>query len=146
MFDVHQYPNCYFLVSVRNPYDRLLSAYRYIIENKKGKPEHQYIFDYGSFSNFALDLPKFVQKNRFFHPQVKWLQCNKKNNYDFIIRYERLESDWNRFTGQFTKKLIGLPHIRPSTHQCWECVYTDEMRKVVSEVYKDDFKLLKYTP
>jgi len=139
-----EYPRCYFLASVRNPYDKLLSAYRYIIENKADKPEHQYIFDFGSFENFTLSLPDFAYKNRFFYPQVNWLLHNKKPNYDFIIRYETLEKDWNDFTAQYTKKTINLPHIRPSTHKPWNQMYTQKMKDVVYDFYKRDFLLLNY--
>ena len=139
-----EHPNQFFVVSVRNPYDRLLSAYRYIIENKKGNPENQYVFDYGSFENFTLDLPRILNKNQFYHPQTMWLLDNKKPNYDFIIRYENLQKDWNKFVSHFTKQKIPLPLLRPSTHKPWNQCYNQKMKDVVYNAYKDDFDLLNY--
>ena len=138
------HPNDYIIVSVRNPYDRLLSAYRYIIENKADKLENKYVFDYGSFESFALDLPTFAYKNRFFHPQVNWLLDEKSINYNFIIRYESLVEDWNTFASQFTKSTINLPHIRPSKHKLWNQMYNQKMKDVVYDYYKSDFELLNY--
>jgi len=138
------YPNCFVIVSVRNPYDRLLSAYRYIIENKKGKPDHKYIFDLGTFENFALSIAEHAYKNTFFYPQVKWLVHNNDPAYNFIMRYETLQDDWDRFVARYTKIKIKLPHIRPSKHIPWNQMYNQKMRDAVYDVYKSDFDLLNY--
>jgi hypothetical protein len=133
------------LISVRNPYDRLLSAYRYIIERKKDKEGLRYVWDY-SFEDFVITLPKVFSRNRFFFPQTHWLLWDRKKTYTHLIRYEHLLDDWKSFVSLFTNQTVNLPHIRPSKHKPWNQVYDSKMKKVVQEVYKTDFELLDYTP
>ncbi len=133
------------VISVRNPYDRLLSAYRYIKEQKLGKPEHQYLLDCGDFKNFvfSLDDLDIRSRNQFFHLQVEWIQ-RVETNRTYIIRYESLEEDWNKLVKSFTKKVIPLRTLRKSAHKPWKEVYTKAMRKIVYRIYIEDFEYLEY--
>lgn len=133
------------LISVRNPYDRLLSAYRYIMENKNGNPPLEYVWS-KTFEQFVKTLPKVYKQNRFFYPQTEWLLFDNKKTYTHIIHYETLESDWNSFVSHFAQKKITIPHIRPSKHKNWKQIYNQKMRDIVYGVYKSDFELLGYTP
>jgi len=134
------------LASVRNPFDRLVSAYQYIVQFKKDKrnKELKYVFDYPSFRDFAIDLPKIFEKNQFFHPHTRWLYNGEKKLYNFLIRYESLEGDWNRFLKEYKLSPMPLPVQRKTKRKSWRNYYDDESMKVVHKVYEEDFRRLKY--
>jgi len=137
------------IASIRNPYDRFLSAWKYIIENKKNKPEHKILFELKTFENFVHNTDRiqnfFAGPCKFYHLQSDWLIYNENRSYDYLIRYENLQEDWEKFTSKF-KCNIKLPRIRPSKHKPWEEIYTDDMKTIVYNLYKKDFDLLGYTP
>ena len=144
-----KYNNAVVLASVRNPYDRLLSGYKYIVERKKDKPEHQWVINCSDFNDFCRKISQvknfLTGRCRFYHLQKDWLILNKKVSYDFLIRYETLVEDWNRFVKKFTNKTIPLPIIRKSNHDHWKSVYDSKSRDIVYQIYKDDFQLLDYS-
>jgi len=134
------------LASARNPYDRLVSAYQYIIQFKGDKrdKELKYVFDYPTFKDFAMDIPNIFEKNQFFHPHVAWLYSGDAKLYDFIIRYETLSEDWDRFTQKLNLPHLELPTQRKTKRSGWQSYYDKESTKVVYKLYKEDFKRLEY--
>jgi len=143
------YDNSFVLVSARNPYSRLLSAYQYLVENKQDKPIHQWVFQCKTFKEFCLKIPDKINflngKCRFYHRQTNWISLNGTKSYDFLIRYESLQSDWDKFTRNFTNEAIKLSTIRKSTHEKWKSIYDKDMRDIVYRIYENDFDLLKYS-
>lgn len=137
---------------VRNPWDRLLSAYLYLING----------------GNKSCDLPftELLKKEApTFEIFVKqWLDFNKIYNitvlqpqffyiYDFqnekfmvntILRLENLEKDFENF-----KTKIGiiesLPVTNQTKHKKYIEYYDDEMIKKVDSFYQYDVELFKYT-
>jgi len=134
------------LGSVRNPYDRLVSAYQYIVQFKKDKrnKELKYVFDFPTFKDFCMALPNIFERNQFFHPQVRWLFDGRKKLFDHLIRYESLNEDWKRFTKSFGLPHIDLPIQRKTQRKKWKSYYDKDSMRVVHKLYEADFRRLKY--
>lgn len=132
------------LGSVRNPYDRLLSAYTYIRKNKLNQPGLSFLKGMNTFEKFCFCLKMFKMKNVAFQNQSDWLIRKNKIICDFIIRYETLKDDWNRFLSTFDLPKYSLKLKRPSKHVKWKKIYTDQTKKIVSNLYKPDFYFFGY--
>lgn len=135
------------VASIRNPFDRLVSAYQYIVQFKKDKrnKELKYVFDFPSFRDFCIALPDIFEKNQFFHPQVRWIFDGKKKLTNFIISYEHLEKDWERFKYRYSLfDMPALPVQRKTVRKLWRTYYDDESMKIVYKVYEEDFRRLGY--
>lgn len=139
---------------VRNPYDRLVSAYHYY--HQMG-PEHPFwhleadrktataIKKYPSFQSFVKGLPKFKYRTRIhFLPQWQWVYDGDTLLVDYVGRFEAYEHGWA------TACLLGnvpydpLPVLNESKHYHWATYYTDELYSLVYEQYKEDFKRFGY--
>lgn len=135
---------------VRNPYDRLVSAFLYL---KKGG---------GSFDDFLfsqetlidLDFKEFVfelQKNPkllswiHFQPQHLFL-CDeeKKILVKYVGKYESIQEDFFTICQKNNMKKI-LPNTNTNPHINYTFYYDKETAKIVSEIYDDDFKIFGYT-
>ena len=143
-----QRSNAIILCSVRNPYDRLLSAYQYVRQFKEEQRDHQslsFYFTIPSFKQFCLSLPHFYERNFFLKPQHEWFLSKKKKMLPtHILRFESLKKDWKHFLLEYNLPIIKLPTIRKTKHHSWKTYYDKEMLKAVGEFYRKDFKLLNY--
>jgi len=64
---------------------------------------------------------------------------------DFIGRYENLQDDFDYVCGQLNIVSHKLPHYNKSTeHNDWESYYTDELKEIVYNFFKEDFERFDY--
>lgn len=139
---------------VRNPYDRLVSAYHFMIEGGffKNNEYFEIRYKYNSFEDWVLNgLTKDLLKYDGMHPAYELLMLqtdfllNDEGEFvvDFkknVVRYECLNEDVERVFG-FKLSV----HYNRSTHLSWETYYTNNnVTDKVYELYKQDFEMLKY--
>jgi len=144
---------------VRNPYDRLVSAYYFMIRG--GFNNNPYYLkvkeDYRDFADWVLNglNPEYFEiegrldANRLwteaFLPQSEWLLDEIGElvlDEEYIGKYENLVKD--------AKQLLNInlnTHLNKSNDRCedWRIYFTNrKVREKVEKLYKKDFELLKY--
>jgi hypothetical protein len=136
----------------RNPYDRLVSAYNYLLEGGKNDADLRFrdtfLTTFESFSDFVRNgLPRKEIKNQYhFVPQRRFL-VNYWGNImvDFVGRVETMEEDF-----EVISKRIGvearLPHQNKSSRGPYQDFYTEELRRIAYMHYEQDFDVLDYSP
>ncbi|MFY4765366.1 sulfotransferase family 2 domain-containing protein [Campylobacter sp. GB48] len=137
---------------VRNPYDRVVSAYHYL---KNDSPDPCDI-EWGKlnirdleFEEFVLKLQdeefkqKILTKNHFSF-QYEYL-CDENMNVlvDFIGRFEQLNSDFKKILNILNRK-DSLIHVNKSKHCNYKDYYNCETYKIIREIYKNDFEIFDY--
>jgi hypothetical protein len=136
---------------VRNPWDRLVSAYFFLkkggmnLQDKTWFEEN--LIYYADFDDFVKN---WVNKTNIwkwphFRPQYHYiLDRHKKIKLDFIGLLENLDDDF-----EIIKKHTGincsLAKSNKSDHNSYMNYYSEETKKIVSEVYAEDIKLLGYS-
>jgi hypothetical protein len=130
---------------VRNPYDRLVSAYY----NFKHSIEHKEwafpIYKYDTFKEFVLDLEE-SECFQFIHlrPQIEYLAIDGKIGVDFVGKYENLEQDFLVVENHLGLENKILSKERTSKHPPSSELYDEETREIVRRLYKDDFEKFGY--
>ncbi len=102
-------PELKFIISLRNPVERAVSAYRYFV-NRGDIPRHK------SFNEVVSDRPGFVKRG-FYHEQIwHYLKYFSKEQI-LILIYEDIASDPYQFI-QHIYRFLGVdPSFRPSVAQ-----------------------------
>jgi len=128
---------------VRNPWDRLVSAYSYLITRRRGRRQ--------GYSKWPFE--KFVKKvvlSRGLSADLHWA-AQYPNAYfegeqfvDFVGRFENLDSDWKYICRQIGCKQTRLPRKNSSSHAHYSESYTPELKELVAELYADDIELFGY--
>lgn len=150
-FDYRAYWDDYFtFTAVRNPWDRLVSAYFFIVASCKRRspvPMMSNPIDVfrDDFSGFIMEaLPALVNhrgrgKNLIFAPQSWWLDAE----YDKILRFETLDKDWRDLPDRI-RPVDVLPELNGSAHKPFTEYYSKETSDVVGDLYREDVTALGY--
>lgn len=140
---------------VRNPWDRLFSAYSFLkkggINNKDLKWSQINLSKYNSFERFVLDYLSETSIYEYIHfiPQTHLLSCYGKKlvlPIDYLGFYENLESDF-----QYVVKRLGknctLPYLNKTegSKLTYQDAYSEDMIEKVRSLYLTDIQEFGYS-
>ena len=136
---------------VRNPYDRLYSAYKFLqtggmnIHDKNAYK--QYLIGYKNFEDFIFNglNNQIVNEIVHFKLQSEFI-CNNYGEIivDFVGKYENIDKDLSQLS-KLINKDIFLPHLnKGKAKQKYDKIYTNEMKDIVYKMYRRDFEIFNY--
>jgi hypothetical protein len=141
---------------VRNPWDRLFSAYEFLKAgglndiDRAWSQKHLGRFD--SFENFVLNWvnERSILSEVHFIPQYKFVCApfRRKLLVDFVGRYETLAHDFRILSRRINQREATIPHLNRTSGRerlDYREVYTPTMRRVVERVYRNDVELFEYS-
>lgn len=147
-----EFNECYKFTFVRNPYDRIHSAFYYLKAGGRNRPfdieYSQQLSSIKSFEEFVLSWLNIenLYKIQHFCPQVYYLKNSKNEiNLDFIGKFEFLETDFRTVAEELEidKELLFLNKTKTNKSN-YKDEYSKQMVKIVDDLYHEDFKLLGY--
>lgn len=139
---------------VRNPWDRLVSAY-YFMRDRESRVSQR---DFGgrsfeSFPNFQSFVLDYINESDLSHhvlikPQYKFICQNgtETPQLDFIGRYENIAEDYSQVCQR-----LGIPNTIRDTNRGqsrprdYRTEYNDEMVEIVGRVYARDIRMFRYS-
>lgn len=135
---------------VRNPWDRVYSAFRYL--KSGGWNEEDKIWGEDNLSKFE-DFDQFVKQwltpeniksHIHFHPQHQFI-CDKNGSLliDYIAYFETLEEDFKQIADRL-KIDSSIAHHNANPASSYLNIYNDETKKIVASVYDKDIEIFGY--
>ena len=146
---MHLHPEVRKVAFVRNPFDRLVSAYQQkILGNnqnfiRRNKLDPKLSFD--AFANFVCSTQDH-NADRHFRFQFSYLY-----NYpgecivNFLGRLENFHTDINRLIQQYQLPDINIPHWNKTGKTDYRTFYTKALRTKVEKRYALDLECLDYS-
>ncbi len=137
---------------VRNPWDRLVSAFFYLNEGGRNSSDRadsrKYLKKYrGSFEHFVKDgiAEGSALEQLHLKPQFVWI-CDDEGNLltDYIGHFESIQEDLDRISKASGIPFKPLAHTNGSLHKHYHDYYTEETKAIVAEAYKKDIELFNY--
>ncbi|WP_299410221.1 sulfotransferase family protein [uncultured Roseobacter sp.] len=142
---------------VRNPWDRLLSAYSYLSQGtgttfRDNQFARQFLADTGDFDGFVrkLEDPRARRQILYydhFRPQSHWICMPGARTHamDFLGRFETMEDDMAQLRARLGLEAGAPVKARPSQHLPYREAYSARARQTVAELYARDVALLDYS-
>lgn len=131
---------------VRNPYDRCVSAYFYLLTGGDGGKQDlydktKYISRYASFEDFVINGldQASIEQQHFFH-QFRFLD----REVDFIGKYERLYEDFFKLCKNFKIKHNNIKNKNKFSLRNYTPLYSNKMLQKIQEIYQEDFERFQY--
>ena len=136
---------------VRNPWDRLVSAYHHFQRERKDVMESEGIADFASFVEFILNVaPETTVRGTLVQamqrPQLESLVgLGGALLVDYVGRYETLEEHFSVVTERIGLTSLKLPHRRDSkSARDYREYYTDRLAEEVGIHFADDIQAFQY--
>lgn len=153
--DLVKYTNFYKFSVVRNPWDRLVSAYFYLKQGGIGFFDKEFadkfLNECDDFSEFVLKLesdPHFLEKILswvHFCPQVSFLQDETgRIAVDRIVKLENISSDISLLCKDLNLPDKQMIKDNQSKRGSYQDYYTEETKSIVAKIYKEDIQQLGY--
>ena len=153
IFSPKRFHNYFKFAFVRNPWDRFLSAYKFLKKGGMYSVDKNWadihLSEFNNFEQFVLSLKKEDQAQRIlrgihFIPQHKFI-CDYKFQIkvDFLGRFENINQDFSVVSDKLGLD-VQLPHLNRSHNINFRDSYTDEMAAIVAQLYKKDLEIFDY--
>lgn len=141
---------------VRNPWDRLVSSYHYMMERKSPQSEvlwrGRWLSEQDDFRKFVVKLAghssyrKVILSHRMFEPQVNFLKLDNRLAINFVGRLENFADDCRKIFEQLDKPHQNISSVNSSKRSDYRNYFTESwMVDLVEELYEEDVNLLGYS-
>ncbi|MEE3037290.1 MAG: sulfotransferase family 2 domain-containing protein [Bacteroidota bacterium] len=145
-FGKERFYSFYKFTVVRNPYDRLYSAYVFLknggINQHDTSFSRKYLSKYPTFDDFVRHGLNDKDVNRWVHflPQHHFIK-NKNGNIvvDFIAKKEQLETDFETIC-RYLNVSVSLQTINQTGNKK-DLSLTEDVKSIIKTHYKEDFNL-----
>lgn len=151
-FSQSEFESFFKFTFVRNPWDRLLSAYLYMKDGGRNKQDHdwssQFLSPYNSFDEFVSGWVNEanVRRGLHFRPQYEFLCANGSTpEVDSICYFETIAADY-----EYVRSIIGTGSELVARNRTankkkdYRHYYTKRTREIVEYVYRDDIRIFGY--
>jgi hypothetical protein len=138
---------------VRNPWDRLVSAYFFLKQGGMDVRDKQWAVEYlsniTSFDQFVkewVNSENILKKNHFM-PQYLYLNNGEAGSrtilVDYVGRIEDIDAGFEHVSKKINSEFI-LTSENSSNHNGYREYYTEETKAIVRDVYAFDVELFGY--
>ncbi len=132
---------------VRNPWDRISSLYRYLLEKRPLK-EFETVSSFSDFIDQADAGVSWVRGLHSMRPQVDFLRSHEDGRIsaDFVGHFEHLDEDFLSVTELLGIAPFHLPHSNRSSNSQvdYRKQYSDRMAEVVESLFREDIDTFGY--
>ena len=151
-----EHSNYFSFTFIRNPYDRIASAYKYF---RKLKPGHRWYkrnsiisdaanqMDFKEFVNHTPDFMNLMKREEgsfesgiHFQPFYYFIDLS----IDFIGRLENIQQDYTAILSHLKLPAKPLPKTNSTNNSNYRQLYIEETKNKVYNIYQEDIKKYNY--
>lgn len=149
LLDKNIYNSYYKFSIVRNPFDRVVSAYFWYKHNDSKSTRRVRNILPDTFTGYVLQLNKLqshpvIKVHSHFFCQYDTVFNGHVTDLDFLGRFETLESDINIIAKALDITDLVLPHINKKDRSHYREYYTPETKRIVEDLFKLDLEHFNY--
>jgi len=145
-----KYKDYYKTALARNPFDRLVSWYSMIRNNKTHNYlQRQVLAHSNNFTEFILNCEHISNKSNwkpFHYNQIDYLtDVNGEIIVNYVGRFEDFSQSIKSISNYLDIESKEIGHTNKSNHTAYQNYYTEETRDIISKRFKRDLEYFDYT-
>ena len=141
MVNRRQYRDYFKFTVVRDPWNRVYSAYRNLTTDEFHRRNLNITGD-PSLNSF---LKEFIGKD-MLKPQTYWIKdYDGRIPMDLVVKFEELESGFREVVRALGDQSLSLPHENMGGSGNYRDKYDDESAEIVSRFYSEEIGLFGYS-
>jgi hypothetical protein len=153
MFSQKEFDHFFKFTFVRNPWDRVVSAFIYLKKGGMNENNRTWALEnlsaYNDFNTFATKWinKKNIRSHSHFRPQYQFvcLPGKREPAVDFIGYFENLEADYSFVRGKIgTGVELRTMNVTSEKQRDYRSYYSEETKQIVADVYCEDIELFGY--
>lgn len=148
ILSLYDIDNTFKFTIVRNPWDRVVSGFMYLMKLKEIN------YTVSGFKDFIKSLNKDKDSDEILFPgdnvvlkhlntQFNRAYFNDKCFVDFIGKLENIKKDWD-YISNIINCSSNLSHINKTNHHHYRDYYDEECKQIIYNIYEKDIELFKY--
>lgn len=128
---------------VRNPWDRMVSAFFYLYDGHVKRFE---TFEKWLDHKYKMVINGKYKQGSHYTPQIEYTHKNGTQVVDFVGRFESLDDSFETIVHHLNLKNTPLKHINISKKRGghYNIYYNDKSKKQVEEMYGEEIDFFKY--
>lgn len=139
------YASYYKWATVRNPWDRAVSAYRDKVKSRYPKLREFWGLSFKGFVRKLYDKNINSYNGRICDGHIRPLHLLMPvSDMDYICRIENFQTDFNQLCNNIGMPQRELPHRNKSKRKPYVEYYDDEAREMIAQKYAKDIQLFGY--
>ncbi len=150
LYTKEEFDSMYKFTIVRNPYDRIVSAWKYLLRQRTYHPKK--IWMRHDFRRFLKELPilweEKYDRHIATHTAPVWGDITDENGellVDFIAKLENIQADMKIICDKQNWTYNSFKHINQNREiHAYRKYYNKTSRKLVEELYGQDIERLQY--
>jgi chondroitin 4-sulfotransferase 11 len=151
-----EYKNYFSFTFVRNPYDRVVSAYKYFRKLKEG---HRWYkrnsiisnaaneMDFNEFVNHIPDFMKLMKREEGSFQSGVHFQAYSyflDSNIDYLARFENIQEDYAYILKKLQLPRTNLRKINSTNNSDYRQLYMEDSKRAVYNIYQEDINKYNY--
>lgn len=149
VFSPTEFEDYFKFTFVRNPWDRLLSAYVFLSKGGFNGDDAEWaqrnLAPYSDFKGFVRGWvnEKNIWTKQHFYPQSYFLKIDDRLAVDFVGRFENIDEDFATIARRLGVD-ARLEHLNSSGNKDYHDYYDEECAEIVASAYREDIALFDY--
>jgi hypothetical protein len=152
IFSKSEFDSYFKFTFVRNPWDRLVSAYFFLKSGGSDSIDRKWANEnLSSYDNFDIFVKKWIDRKNIhtwlhFYPQYKYI-CDiyGKIQVDFIGLFENIENDFSYIKNQIgSSSNLLFFNKNKIDKKDYKKYFSKETKEIVAQAYREDIELLGY--
>ena len=151
-----EYKNYFSFTFVRNPYDRVVSAYKYFRKLKEG---HRWYkrnsiisdaaneMDFNEFVNHIPDFMKLMKREEgSFQSGIHFQTYDYflDFNIDYLARFENIQEDYAYILKKLQLPRTNLRKVNSTNNSDYRQLYMEDSKRAVYNIYQEDINKYNY--